>query len=86
MIILKLYFKMTTITITPRNKKELSALKHFIKALNLSFNETLSIETKNKIQSNSDKNDFEEVLKQSFTIDEFSQKTTSFLENLSWKK
>lgn len=77
---------MTTITITPRNKKELSALKHFIKALNLSFNETLSIETKNNIQSNSDKNDFEEVLKQSFTIDEFSQKTTSFLENLSWKK
>lgn len=86
MIILKLHFKMTTITITPRNKKELSALKHFIKALNLSFNETLSIETKNNIQSNSDKNDFEEVLKQSFTIDEFSQKTTSFLENLSWKK
>lgn len=77
---------MTTITITPRNKKELSALKHFIKALNLSFNETLSIETKNNIQSNSDQNDFKEVLKQSFTIDEFSQKTTSFLENLSWKK
>ena len=77
---------MTTITITPRNKKELSALKHFIKALDLSYNETSNIETKSILQSNSEKNDFEEALKQSYTIDEFSQKTTSFLENLSWKK
>ena len=77
---------MTTITITPRNKKELSALKHFIKALDLSYNETSNIETKSILQSNLEKNDFEEALKQSYTIDEFSQKTTSFLENLSWKK
>ena len=77
---------MTTITITPRNKKELSALKHFIKALDLSYNETSNIETKSISQSNSAKNDFEAALKQSYTIDEFSQKTTSFLENLSWKK
>ena len=74
---------MTTITITPRNKKELSALKHFIKALDLSYNETSNIETKSILQSNLEKNDFEEALKQSYTIDEFSQKTTSFLENLS---
>lgn len=28
---------MTAITITPRNKKELMALKHFIKALDLDY-------------------------------------------------
>ena len=31
---------MTSIIITPRNKKELSALKHFIKALDLPYNES----------------------------------------------
>ena len=77
---------MTTITITPRNKKELSALKHFIKALDLSYNETSNIETKSILQSNLEKNDFEEALKQSYTIDEFSQKTTSFLEKKKKKK
>ena len=81
---------MTAITITPRNKKELSALKYFIKALDLPYNETVINEvdsTRNK-QTNTilTKSDFEKALKNSYTIDEFSQKTTSFLESLSWSK
>jgi hypothetical protein len=81
---------MTAITITPRNKKELSALKHFIKALDLPYNEAVINEvdsTTNK-QANTKltKSDFEKALKNSYTIDEFSQKTTSFLESLSWSK
>jgi hypothetical protein len=35
---------MTAITINPRNKKEWNAVKHFIKALNLSYKE---IQTEN---------------------------------------
>lgn len=81
---------MTAITITPRNKKELSALKHFIKALDLPYNEA----TINEINSNEENNnktklsksEFDKALKNSYTIDEFSQKTTSFLESLSWTK
>ncbi|ROI11652.1 DUF2683 family protein [Epilithonimonas hominis] len=73
---------MTSIIITPRNKKELSALKHFIKALDLPYNESkedISINTITKEQ-------FEKELENSYSIDEFSQKTTQFLQNLKWKR
>ena len=74
---------MTAITILPKNKKELTALKHFIKALGLDYSETKSedISTK-KITSE----EFENALKDSYTIDEFSERTTLFLEKLPWKK
>ena len=40
---------MTSIIITPRNKKELTALKHFIKALDLPYNESNDEISKNTI-------------------------------------
>ena len=76
---------MTAITITPRNKKELMALKHFIKALDLTYEETAPILKKESSSLKMQKN-FEKELNNSITIDEFSSKTTSFLEGLSWSK
>ena len=78
---------MTLITITPKNKKELLELKHFIKEHNLTYTEKTSkdIEIKEKTE-NLSKNEFEKRLENSYTIEEFSQKTTDFLKNLSWKK
>ena len=73
---------MTSFTITPRNKKELTALKHFIKALDLLYNEIEDETSKNTIT----KEQFEKELENSYSIDEFSQKTTQFLQNLKWKK
>ena len=73
---------MTSIIITPRNKKELTALKHFIKALDLPYNESNDEISKNTIT----KEQFEKELDNSYSIDEFSQKTTQFLQNLEWKK
>ena len=76
---------MTAITITPRNRKELLALKHFIKALDLPYNET--IPEKERLNTyHLAKKEFEKKLENSYSLDEFSQKTTSFLESLSWKK
>lgn len=76
---------MTAITITPRNRKELLALKHFIKALDLPYNETIP-EKDRQNTYNLAKKEFEKKLENSYSLDEFSQKTTSFLESLSWKK
>jgi len=80
---------MTAITITPRNKKELLALKQFIKVNDLTFEESVS-EVNEQSASNSSiskmPKDFEKEMKNAITIDEFSSKTTSFLEGLSWSK
>lgn len=80
---------MTVITITPRNKKELLALKQFIKVNGLTFEESIS-EVNEQSASNSSiskmPKDFEKEMKNAITIDEFSSKTTSFLEGLSWSK
>jgi hypothetical protein len=80
---------MTAITITPRNKKELLALKQFIKVNGLTFEESIS-EVNEQSASNSSiskmPKDFEKEMKNAITIDEFSSKTTSFLEGLSWSK
>lgn len=73
---------MTSIIITPRNKKELNALKHFIKALDLPYNESSDEISKNTIT----KEQFEKEFENSYSIDEFSQKTTQYLQNLKWKK
>lgn len=72
---------MTLITITPKNKKELLALKNFIKEHNLTFNET-TVETVAK----QEKTAFEKKLENSYSLEEFSEKTTAFLEGLTWKK
>ena len=80
---------MTAITITPRNKKELLALKQFIKVNDLTFEESVSeVNEKNSSKSSISKmpKDFEKEMKNAITIDEFSSKTTSFLEGLSWSK
>jgi len=83
---------MTAITITPRNKKELTALKHFIKALDLNYNENKSSENERELIKNTNENskltkkEFDKKLENSYSINEFSQKSTSFLENLSWNK
>lgn len=80
---------MKAITITPRNKKELLALKQFIKVNGLTFEESIS-EVNEQSASNSSiskmPKDFEKEMKNAITIDEFSSKTTSFLEGLSWSK
>ena len=76
---------MTTITITPRNKKELLALKQFIKVNDLTFEESVSKVNEKSFISKMPK-DFEKEMKNTITIDEFSSKTTSFLEGLSWSK
>ena len=76
---------MTTITITPRNKKELLALKQFIKVNDLTFEESVSKVNEKSSISKMPK-DFEMEMKNTITIDEFSSKATSFLEGLSWSK
>jgi hypothetical protein len=76
---------MTAITITPRNKKELLALKQFIKVNDLTFEESVS-EVNEKSSISKMPKDFEKAMKNAITIDEFSSKTTSFLEGLSWSK
>jgi hypothetical protein len=76
---------MTAITITPRNKKELLALKQFIKVNDLTFEESVSEVNKKSSISKMPK-EFEKEMKNAITIDEFSSKTTSFLEGLSWSK
>ena len=78
---------MTAITITPRNKKELLALKQFIKVNDLTFEESVSeVNEQSSSKSSISKmpKDFEKEMKNAITIDEFSSKTTSFLEGLSW--
>ncbi len=80
---------MTAITITPRNKKELLALKQFIKVNDLTFEESISeVNEQSASKSSISKmpKDFEKEIKNAITIDEFSSKTTSFLEGLSWSK
>ncbi len=80
---------MTVITITPRNKKELLALKQFIKVNDLTFEESVSeVNEQSASKSSISKmpKDFEKEMKNAITIDEFSSKTTSFLEGLSWSK
>jgi hypothetical protein len=80
---------MTAITITPRNKKELLALKQFIKVNDLTFEESVSeVNEQSASKSSVSKipKDFEKEMKNAITIDEFSSKTTSFLEGLSWSK
>lgn len=80
---------MTAITITPRNKKELLALKQFIKVNDLTFEESVSeVNEQSSSKSSISKmpKDFEKEMKNAITIDEFSNKTTSFLEGLSWSK
>jgi hypothetical protein len=80
---------MTAITITPRNKKELLALKQFIKVNDLTFEESVSeVNEQSSSKSSISKmpKDFEKEMKNAITIDEFSSKTTSFLEGLSWSK
>lgn len=80
---------MTAITITPRNKKELLALKQFIKVNDLTFEESVSeVNEQSASKSSISKmpKDFEKEMKNAITIDEFSSKTTSFLEGLSWSK
>ena len=80
---------MTAITITPRNKKELLALKQFIKVNDLTFEESVSeVNEQSASKSSISKmpKDFEKEIKNAITIDEFSSKTTSFLEGLSWSK
>lgn len=80
---------MTAITITPRNKKELLALKQFIKVNDLTFEESISeVNEQSSTKSSISKmpKDFEKEMKNAITIDEFSSKTTSFLEGLSWSK
>lgn len=72
---------MNLITITPKNKKEFLAVKNFIKEHNLTFNES-SVE---KVAIK-EKTAFEKNLENSYTIEEFSEKTTAFLEGLTWKK
>ena len=76
---------MTAITITPRNKKELLALKHFIKVNDLTYEESGS-EVNEKSSISKMPKDFEKEKKNAITIDEFSKKTTSFLEGLSLSK
>jgi hypothetical protein len=76
---------MTAITITPRNKKELLALKQFIKVNDLTYEESVS-EVNEKSSISKIPEDFEKEMKNAITIDEFSKKTTSFLEGLSWNK
>ncbi|BDB56275.1 hypothetical protein [Flavobacterium ammonificans] len=80
---------MTAITITPRNKKELLALKQFIKVNDLTFEESVSeVNEQSSSKSSISKmpKDFEKEMKNAITIDEFSSKTTSFIEGLSWSK
>ncbi|BDB52249.1 hypothetical protein [Flavobacterium ammonificans] len=80
---------MTAITITPRNKKELLALKQFIKVNDLTFEESVSeVNEQSSSKSSISKmpKDFEKEMKNAITIDEFSSKTTCFLEGLSWSK
>ena len=80
---------MTAIPITPRNKKELLALKQFIKVNDLTFEESVSeVNEQSSSKSSISKmpKDFEKEMKKAITIDEFSSKTTSFLEGLSWSK
>jgi hypothetical protein len=80
---------MTAITITPRNKKELLALKQFIKVNDLTFEESVSeVNEQSSSKSSISKmpKDFEKEMKNAITIDEFSSKTTSFIEGLSWRK
>ena len=80
---------MTAITITPRNKKELLALKQFIKVNDLTFEESVSeVNEQSASKSSISKMPkvFEKEMKNAITIDEFSSKTTSFLEGLSWSK
>ena len=80
---------MTAITITPRNKKELLALKQFIKVNDLTFEESVSeVNEQSSSKSSISKmpKDFEKEMKNAITIDGFSSKTTSFLEGLSWSK
>jgi hypothetical protein len=76
---------MTAITITPRNKKELLALKQFIKVNDLTYEESVS-EVNDQSSISKIPEDFEKEMKNAITIDEFSKKTTSFLEGLSWNK
>jgi hypothetical protein len=76
---------MTSITIIPRNKKELLALKQFIKENDLTYEESVS-EVNEKSSISKIPEDFEKEMKNAITIDEFSKKTTSFLEGLSWSK
>lgn len=73
---------MTSFTITPRNKKELTALKHFIKALDLPYDEINEEPSKNTIT----REQFDKEIENSYSVEEFSQKTTQFLQNLKWKK
>ena len=80
---------MTAITITPGNKKELLALKQFIKVNDLTFEESVSeVNEQSSSKSSISKmpKDFEKEMKNAITIDEFSSKTTSFIEGLSWSK
>ena len=80
---------MTAITITPRNKKELLALKQFIKVNDLTFEESVSeVNEQSSSKSSISKmpKDFEKEMKNAITIDEFSSMTTSFIEGLSWSK
>ena len=76
---------MTAITIIPRNKKELLALKQFIKVNDLTFEESVS-EVNEKSSVSKMPKEFEKEMKNAITIDEFSSKTSSFLEGLSWSK
>ena len=86
---------MTSIIITPRNKKELSALKHFIKALDLPYNESkedISTNTITKEQfveellMSDDCNDFylpreKQLLSLDFDFEEMKQEFENWLIN-----
>lgn len=80
---------MTAITITPRNKKELQALKDFIKINDLTYEESVAEVKANDSAVNSIPKipkELQRELNNCITIDEFSSKSTSFLECLSWSK
>jgi hypothetical protein len=80
---------MTAIIITPRNKKELQALKHFIKINDLTYEESVAEVKDNSSAVNSIPKipkELQKELNNCITIDEFASKSTSFLEGLSWSK